>query len=167
MKKRTLMIQLICIAVLLVFVLIDFEPDTMQSTYTYKTTISNVEYYSKKHVRWITFDTDNGKAYYKLHSNSFYFERQQVEEDIKTFQCLCDNNIEVQVRVSEKRDFLSLTDNHDRLRVVAIEDDQQVYFSLDDHNDDQKSTKSFFCIVLLLWLACLLGYYRFMRFLSK
>lgn len=164
-RKETaiLVLQLLFISGLFIFVLENYEADIVNDTYTFETTISDVEYFSKHRLRWVCFDTVKGRAYYKIHTDSF-LSRREIEHAVNTFEYLSDNNVVVNVCVSDKVEYLAIAENPHDLRVVAVSDAQNDYFSIDFYENDQNSSRRFFCIALISWAVLAVLYYAVMRF---
>lgn len=151
MKLRNFILHLLCIVAVTTFVIANNIPDNEQNTSDYKTTISDVKF---KDSKCITFNTCEGEAFYILYDDSV----KNTEAAERTFEYLSDNDIEVQVFVTDKISSLLSIESYTRQEVIEIRDDQTVYFSMDDHVAGQKMDLVVFGSILLIWIFFFAAY---------
>lgn len=130
-------INFVCIVLLFIYLFDWLDEENETNTYTYCTTISDIEY-TKRKGTFIIFDTDEGKAYYRL-TYSRRYEKEKFNEDWEILNNISKNNVIVKLIISDDQEPNCPDRSYKHVAAVSTKD--RVIFSLDDYNKDQRLGK--------------------------
>lgn len=150
----TIIVALYCVS----FVHYDDESD--YNTYKVNSTIRNAKYDSDHYKSVAIFTTDYGDFYYK------FYDRSKAKEDFDRILYIQENNINVQLTISKEKDFANLISLDGLEHVVEIKSENIEYFSINDHNADQRLRRVVYSTISTLLLLMLIGYCWIMKHLK-
>lgn len=159
------------VAVLFTYAFVHYDQETEKNTFAVTTYVTDFSLLTSGHggiVIW--FLTEDGEYFYKVYYNSWGWNasRTKQQELTETFQTLIANHEAVTVTVADEKDYSYIISyGADAEQAVEIKKDDDVLFSIDGHNQDQKERKIETVIAASLILIIYISYQGLMKFLKR
>lgn len=155
---------------LFVYAFFHYDQETEKNTYTVKTYITTFSLLTSRHGGiTIQLETESGMFYYDAYYNSWAWNSVKDEKQKLTdvLQQLVDSQNPVVITVSDEKNYAYVMSyGFDALQAVEIRSSNDVIFSSDGHNKDQRIRKIETIIVACVVLIVFISYHAVRKYLK-
>ena len=131
---------------------VHYDKESYENTYVIVSEMKNIRYDSNHYISIAILETYYGDFYYK------FYNRSNARDDYQTLVNIKNDNAKLQLVITKEKDYANLISLGKFNHIVEIKDEETVYFSIKDHNNDQLFRKIIYSIFATILLFICIAY---------
>lgn len=139
---------------------VHYDKESYENTYVINSEIKNIRYDSNHYISVAILETYYGDFYYK------FYNRSNARNGYQTLVNLKNDNAKLQLVITKEKDYANLISLGKFDHIIEIKDEERVYFSINDHNNDQLFRKIIYSIFATILLLICISYCLYLKFMQ-